>query len=285
MSIPFRPILLVLVFPSAAFAAAPITFEEFPINRPYGKLAVAMQTSAQPAEDPLVLLIFSTDRKSSLVDGRYGAIVRPFLDQGHRVVSFDLPAHGDRIDEHGSGIVGLYASVAAGKKPFDLFVEDGKAVIDELIRRGLAKPGRIVTCGVSRGGYCALRLAAADDRISAVCALAPATDWGVVTEFTQSKDTSGVKDLALTNFADKLAGRRIYVAIGNADSRAGTDACTRFVLSVNKAEKQRRLKTSGLRYLVVDDSVDHSLNSRWRKEGIQFLLNSPPAANKENLPQ
>lgn len=283
----FRPALLALVFTSAAFAATPSTSEEFTIDRPYGKLTVVIQTATgKPlANDPLVLLNLSADRQSSLVDGRYGALVRPFLDQGHRVVSFDLPSHGDRVDECGSGIAGFAASAAAGKKPFETFVEDGKLVIDELIKRGLAKPGRIMVCGVSRGGYCALRLAAADDRIAATSALAPVTDWRDLKEFAQIKQKPEVEKLALTNFADQIAGKRIYVAIGNADSRVGTDACTRFILSVNEAEKQRGLKTSGLRYLVVDDSVDHSLNTRWRQEGIQFLLQPPPAANQQGLPQ
>jgi len=264
------------------------TSEEFTIDRPHGKLTVAMQTAAgKPlADDPLVLLNFTADRKSSMVDGKYGSIVRPFLEQGHRVVSFDLPAHGDRIDELGSGIAGMAASVVAGQKPFEAFVEDGKAVIDSLIKRGLAKSGRIVVCGVSRAGYCALRLAAADDRIAATSALSPVTDWAVLKEFTQSQNLPEVKALALTNFAEKLAGKRFYVAIGNADSRVGTDACTQFILSVNDAEKARSLKTSSVRYLMVDDSVDHSLNTRWRQEGIQFLLKPPVAAAvQQDLPK
>ncbi len=272
----------------SCFAATATTSEEFTIDRPYGKLTVEMQTAAgkPPASDPLVLLNFSADRKSSMVDGKYGGIVRPFLEQGHRVVSFDLPAHGDRVDQLGSSIAGMAANVVAGKKPFDVFVEDGQAVIDELIKRGLAKPGRIVVCGVSRAGYCALRLAAADDRIAATAALSPVTDWRDLKEFAASKNLPEVEKLALTNFASKLVGKRFYVAIGNADSRVGTDACTRFILSVNEAEKARGLKTSAVRYLMVDDSVDHTLNTRWRQEGIQFLLKPPVAAEpQQTLPQ
>lgn len=282
-----RPLLPLLLLTSTALAAAPLStkVEEFTIDRPYGKLTVVIQTGEKLAADPLVLLNFSADRKSSLLEGRYGGIVRPFLEQGHRVVSFDLPAHGDRVDESGSSIAGLAASVAAGKKPFDVFVEDGKLVIDELVKRGLAKPGRIMVCGVSRGGYCALRLASADDRVGGVAALAPATDWSIVREFAATKDTPEVTALTLTNYAAPLAGRRVYVAVGNSDSRVGTDACTRFILAVNEAEKQRGIKTSGLRYHVADDSADHSLNTRWRQEGIQFLLRPTTSAPQQDLPQ
>ncbi len=280
--------LVTLVAVSSAFSATPTNSEEFTLQRPYGKLVVVIQTAADKklADDPLLLLNLSADRMSAMVDGKYGALVRPFLDQGHRVASFDLPSHGDRVDECGSGIAGMAASVAAGKKPFDLLVEDARLVIDELIKRGLAKPGRIMLCGVSRAGYCALRIAAADDRITATAALAPVTDWRALKEFADTRNKPEIAALALTNYADKLAGKRFYVAIGNADSRVGTDACTRFILSVNEAEKNRGLKTSGLRYHVVDDSVDHTLNTKWRQEGIQFLLKpASTAAVQQDLPK
>lgn len=260
--------------------------EEFAVERPHGVLMVAVLSpeEGKAAEDSLLLLNFSTDRASSFPDGRYGGFTRTFLDEGHSIASFDLPAHGERVGEHGAGIAGFSAAMAAGEDPFAVFVEDGRAVIDELIERGLAKCGRIVASGVSRGGYCALRLAAEDDRIAAVAALAPVTDWRALREFDAIKDRPELAGQSLVNFADKLAGRRVYVAIGNADSRVGTDACTRFILALNEAEKQRGLETSGIRYLVVDDSHDHSLNTRWRREGIEFLLRPPPDAGREDLP-
>lgn len=279
--------LLALATLVSSHAATATNSEEFSIDRPYGKLVVEAQTSATAplATDPLVLLNLSADRKSAMVDGKYGGIVKPFIDQGHRVVSFDLPSHGDRVDEHGSGIAGMAASVAAGKKPFDVLVEDAKLVVDELIKRGLAKPGRIVVCGVSRAGYCAFRIAAADDRIAAAAGLAPVTDWAALREFAAIKDKPEVKELALTNYGEQLAGKRLYAAIGNADSRVGSDACTRFILSINEAEARKGLKTSGVRYLLVDDSTDHTLNTKWRQEGIQFLLKPVSAAQQQDLPQ
>ena len=283
-----RTLFALAAMTAAAVGATPTKSEEFIIDRPHGKLAVIVQTSADKplATDPMTLLNFSADRQSAMVDGKYGALVKPFLDQGHRVVSFDLPAHGERVTELGSGIAGMAAEVVAGKKPFDTFVEDAQATIDELIKRGLAKPGKIVVCGVSRAGYCALRLAAVDDRVAATAALAPVTDWRDLKEFAGHTNLPVVEQLALTNFAPKLAGKRFYVAIGNADTRVGTDACTRFILAVNEAEKAKGLKTSAVRYLMVDDSVDHSLNTKWRQEGIQFLLKpAVTAAVQQDLPK
>jgi len=278
--------LFALAIPSMITATEKVNVEEFTILRDGVPLAVRVQSPPPErlAKQPMLLVYLSADRASSMPDGRYGAPAKAFLEQGHRIVSFDLPAHGDRVDAHGSGIAGLAARVAAGQKPFDLLVADGRAVIDECLRRGLAEMGRIVAAGVSRGGYSALRLAAADDRIVAVAAFAPPADWGLVTEFASQKDRPEVAALALENFAPPLAGRRVYVAIGNHDLRAGTDACTRFVLALTAEERRRGGNKSGLRFLVVDDSPGHALAAKWRAEGIQFLLKTPEGTAGERMP-
>lgn len=268
----------------ASTAGAANSLEEFSISRPSGDLTIAVLSPEpdQLAADPLLLLNFSADRAASLPGGKYGSITQKFIDAGHRVASFDLPAHGDRVDELGGSIKGLAALVVAGRTPFDVFVEDGKLAVDELIKRGFAKPGRVLLCGVSRAGYCVLRLAAVDDRIAATAALAPVTDWRVLREFDGVKDQPEVAALALTNSADELAGKRIYVAIGNADTRVGTAACTAFILAVNEAERDQGITASALRYIIDDETVDHSLNSQRRKDGIQFLLTEPQDGDKQS---
>lgn len=260
--------------------------EEFVVTTDGATFNVRVQSP--PAErlsaHPRLLIFLSGDRQSAMPDGKYGAPTKAFLDKGNRIVSFDLPAHGERVDRHASGIAGLAALVAAGKKPFDAVVAEGRAVIDECLRRGLAEKDGIYVAGVSRGGYCALRLAAADERISAAAALAPVTDWRVVDEFAAQKGSSLVADLALTNYAASLAGRRIYVAIGNYDLRVGTDACTRFVLAISEHERLRHVKSSALRFLVVDDSAGHSLASKWRTEAMAFLLDTPEVSARGSMP-
>jgi len=263
-----------------------VATEEFAVTRGESTLMVRVQSPAPErlAARPLLLLFLSADRQSSMPDGRYGAPGRIFLEQGHRVVSFDLPAHGERVGRHGSGIVGFAAMLAAGVDPFALLVADGRAVIDACIRRGLAAEDRVVAAGVSRGGYGALRLAAADTRVSAVAALAPATDWRVLTEFAALRDDPAVAALALDNFADQLAGRRIYVAIGNHDLRARTDACIRFVLAVTEAERRGESGRSSVRFHVVDDSRGHALAAKWREEGMRFLLEAAGTAEGGQMP-
>jgi dienelactone hydrolase len=223
------------------------------------------------AKQPWMLLNFATDRQTSLTGAPYNMAVEAFLKAGHRAASFDLPAHGERIDARGSGIDGMCARFRAGEDPFVQFAGDGRAVIDALIERGEATADRIVVAGTSRAGYCSLRLAAAEPRVAAVAAFAPVTDWRVLREFAEVRDRNEVAELALEHFAKDLAGRAVYIAIGNHDLRVGTDACARFVSQLAGAEGTAEGQ-SRLQFLIVDDSEGHSLHNRWRDRGSQFLL-------------
>jgi dienelactone hydrolase len=261
------------VLPAAAAGSAPIE-THFHVTRGGEQLGVTLLEPAggRLAADPLLLLNFATDRATSLHDPLYGDPVRRLLEAGHRAASFDVPAHGERIDAAGKGIEGLRERLLAGRDPFAGFVDDGRAVIDECIRRGLAKPGQIVVCGNSRSGYGALRLAAADSRISAVAALAPVTDWRELREFAAVREIPAVAALALENYAVSLAGRPVYMALGNADRRVGTAAYARLVQRLAGIEADRGLATSRLCLLIVDDSPGHTLADRWSAEAARFLI-------------
>ncbi|WP_414660644.1 alpha/beta hydrolase family protein [Horticoccus sp. 23ND18S-11] len=298
MATPLRVLLLATVLMSRVGLAPVVTAAErwageaavvtefIQVQRGDATLLVEIQSPAagRLAARPLLLLNLSGDRQSSLKDGSLGEPARVFLSEGHRVATFDLPAHGERIDRRGSGIDGLRERFIAGDDPFALVIADGKAVIDELLRRGLMETGRVLVCGVSRAGYCAIRLAAADARISSVAALAPVTDWRELREFAAVKDRADVAALTLDHFVEPLVGRRLYVTIGNADIRVSTAACTRFVFALNAAEQRRALTSSQLRYDLVDDTVGHALATRWRQEGARFLLRTGQSAEPTARP-
>jgi dienelactone hydrolase len=200
------------------------------------------------------------------------------------VASFDLPAHGERVDRHGSSIAGLCNRVVAGMHPFDDFVAEGKLALDALLERKWGVPGEVVVCGVSRAGYCALRLAAADPRVAGVAAFAPVTDWGELREFAAVREDPKVTALKLVNFVTGLAGRRIYIAIGSADDRVSTVACTQVTLALLQAEAAAGLKRSQLRFVIADDTVGHALANRCRVEGVQFLLKGGSVSGSSSLP-
>lgn len=261
----------------ASVATVPVDYqmEEFVVQS--GPFALMVRVVSPPPErlaaQPRLLLFFSTDRAASMPDGRHGAATQLWVDAGHRVASIDLPGHGEREGEYGAGIAGWAAQWAAGDDPFMPMVVEGRRVIDECSRRGLTAGG-VVVAGVSRGGYLALRLAAADERIMAVAALAPVTDWREVREFAGARDDPRLAALALTAFAPQLVGRRVYAAIGSDDQRVGTSACLRFVLAVAESARANGQPHPTYTLHVVSDSPGHALATRWREEGIQFLLAS-----------
>jgi hypothetical protein len=159
----------------------------------------------------------------------------------------------------------------AGEDPFQQFVADGSAVIHACLQRGLGAPGRIVACGVSRAGYCALRLAAADRCIVGVAGLAPVIDWRALSEFTAVRHEPVVAALALEHWASELAGRGLYLAIGNRDARVGSHHTLRFVQQLYAAEQVLSLERSAWELHVVD-SPGHSLADKWRLAGARYLL-------------
>jgi esterase FrsA len=187
------------------------------------------------------------------------------------VASFDLPCHGERIDEFGEGIVGFRNAFVSGVDPFAAFVADGRAVITECIQRGWAQPHRIAAAGTSRGGYMALRLMAADERIAACAGFAPVTDWRYLSEFQGDAHRTTVANLRLARFANRLVGRRVYLAIGPADERVSTESCRRLHHELLEANAQAGFDDSHAELNLTDDP-GHSMGVSGYQKGAEFLL-------------
>lgn len=217
-----------------------------------------------------LLLTFSSTRQASFQEDPYDIPARVFAAAGHAVVSFDLPNHGEQINHFGQGIDGFCAAVCAGVDPFQQFIAQGQAVIDGCLAQGIGQGG-IVACGVSRAGYCALRLAAADPRIRAVAGLAPVTDWRLLREFAAVRADPAVAALALDHWAEPLAGRAVFLAIGNGDQRVSSASCVRFGAQLLQWEEAAALAKSNLQLHIVA-CPGHALDDQWRRAGAEFLL-------------
>ena len=249
-----------------------LNFREFPVEVPGQPLTCLLAEPEELSDRPALLLNFAADRTATLKTESYNITPRLFVAAGHRAASFNLPCHGDReVPGQPRGIAGFCAEWQRGVDVFAGFVDEGRVVIDTLIERKLAEPGRIFVSGTSRGGYCALRLMAAEERIGAAAAFSPVTDWRVLDEFAEVKDTPEVAKLALTHFAGALAGRAVWTAIGNSDARVGTDACLRFAEAVVRAEAVKGCSSSRFVLHVVPER-EHELSADWRRRGGEYLL-------------
>lgn len=251
------------------------TSEEFPVQVNGATLTVRVLTppADKLAHNPALLLAFAMDRNTTLTKRPYCLAAEFFLENGHRAASFDLPAHGDRVGTLRSGIDGFRDAFVAGNDVFAGFVAEGKAVIDECIKHGLAAPGRIAVGGTSRGGYMSLRLLAGDDRIVAGAGFAPVTDWRDLREFTEDKTRDDVAALQLSNFVPGMIGKKVFVAVGKTDERVSTAKCQAFVEALKKSNSAANRPADTVEFHMTDDP-GHSLDDAWYEKGRAFLLSS-----------
>lgn len=227
----------------------------------------------QLAPKPLLLLILTGDLQTALKTPPFNIGVPLFLARGHRAVSFDLPDHGRRVASFGEGISAWRQAWLTGQDRFQQAVEEATALIDHCVKEGWATPERIMVYGVSRGGYLALRLLAADARIAAAAAIAPVTDWRELSEFTAEKGRTELAATRLSAFADKLAGRRIYMAIGDSDRRVSTLSCCRFFIDLQEANASTGVSRFPVEFHCTRMAEPgHSVDNSWRQRGGEFLL-------------
>lgn len=249
-----------------------VTITEFTVNPGGRKLDCFMSEPTVLATNPAVLIHIGTAADQLQGESVYGLTCDAFLKAGYRIVGFEMPNHGKRVGNwKKQEIAGFCEAFVAGEDPFAMIVEDGRAVVDEIIARGWAPAGRISIAGCSRCGYCALRIMAADKRIAAAALDAPVTDWRALAEFAGAKDRPDVAALDLTNFVADLVDRPIWVGMGNCDNRVSTAAFQRFGL-VMAAEQEKRKMTKSRFVSYVIECEGHGFPEAWRKVGAAWLV-------------
>jgi len=228
----------------------------------------------EQATDPAIVIVFAGTRSGVAAAESGHDPAGAFVRAGHRVISMDIPSHGERvITGQPQGLHGLCAALEAGQDPFEPFVTDVVAVIDACVDRGIARAGRIFAAGRSRLGYAALRLAAADRRIGGVAAYAPVVDWRILSEFARVKDAPIAASVALAGFVDQLAARPILVIIGEHDERVGTACVEAFATSLGAVPWDGSSPSGNLPLLAIDATVEgHTVSDRWVRAGAGYLL-------------
>lgn len=115
--------------------------------------------------------------------------------------------------------------LAAGVDIFADLAMTARVMLDECIRRGWARAGRVVVCGTSRGGHAALCLLAADARLLAAAVHAPVTDLPALQEFAELADNPIVRHWTAPALALQLADRPVFLHIGEEDPRVNAASC------------------------------------------------------------
>jgi len=195
-----------------------------------------------------------------------------FWKHGHRVVSFPVGTMPGSLET-------LRDMVLQGPDPFEQFVTIAQAVLRHCVEQKWAKPDRIVVTGISRYAYLAMRLMAADPNLRIGGAFAPVTDWRDLSEFSEQRNLKQIADLRLSLFADQLAGRKIYMAIGSQDQRVNTLSACRFFLDLCEANARRGLDRGLVNFHITPDP-DHTCGDEWFERGMKILLQAAVAQDQ-----
>ena len=143
-----------------------------------------------------------------------------------------------------------------------------------------AKPGRTVVVGNSRCAYMAFRLMAADDQLNIGGGFAPVTDWRDLSEIHDKRERKEIADLRLSLFADKLAGKKIYLSISSHDERVSTLSCCQLFLDLNAANQKKGFDRTLVDFFVTPD-IGHTCGVEWYERGIKILLDAAVSQDKK----
>jgi len=190
------------------------------------------------------LFVLSGTIEETLGDAYYRQSGSALAEWGYLSVSVDLPCHGQekRPDEPG----GLGGWRARSERNDDFVAESNarlRQVLDHLIEAGYTDADKVASCGTSRGGFLALHFAASDPRVKCAAAFAPVTELGALREFEGATEHPLVGKLALAKQAEKLAGRAVWLVIGDQDERVGTDHTIALARRITAASLARRIRS------------------------------------------
>ncbi len=204
------------------------------------------------------LFVFSASVQESLGDPYYRQCGKTLADLGYLCVSLDLPGHGsDRREGEPEGLDAWRFRSDHDEDFVSPFTQQAKSVLDFLIESGYTAPDRVAVCGTSRGGFMALQFAAVEPRIRATAAFAPVTALGTLREFEGATDPSRVSELSLHARAGDLAGRSLWLVIGDRDKRVGTDEAIAFARAVTQSSIAKG-KTADVTLIVKPEPKGHT---------------------------
>jgi dienelactone hydrolase len=265
--------LVLCVFGLAASSVARGADETPKLTRLKTAAAVEFGVLGEKPKSPApTILLIALDLDTTLTNPSYAKIGTTLMSQGYVVVALDAPKHGKErggADKSSDPLATWRTRMEAGEDIVGDFTAKCRGVFDYMIEQGYTDQKRIAVAGTSRGGFLAVHLAAVDPRVRCVVAFAPVTDLLALSEFHGMADESKVKSLALENIAEKVAGRPMWVCIGNNDERVGTDRAIAFTRSVvHAAVKEKKPPSVELHVMT---SVGHSVHPTAHDEAAAWV--------------
>ncbi len=237
-----------------------------------------------PQSPAPTVFVFALDRKTSLEKSSFNRSAMILRNtRGFLCVSLDMPAHGEDIrpGEKG-GLPGWRSRLEKNENIVADFATRFGQVLDYLIREGYTDRERVAVIGISRGGFMALHLMAANPGIKAVAAIAPAMDLSRVVGFEGLDRHPLTQSLVLSQFAARPNLQKpIWITVGNHDTKVGTALCMDFVGKVAAAAPEGTvLRAIELHVVPGDDHRQppgtHDKAAAWLDEQLAAVPKTEP---------
>ncbi len=186
-----------------------------------------------PAPTLLIVAHGFEEMRRQQVYTQVAAILAP---HGWISVIVEPPCHGDDVRPgEPVQLEGWRHRLEKGEEFISAFTAKARGILDFLITDKITDPERVAVCGTSRGGFLAYHLAATDPRIKAAGGISPVTRLTALREFTTTTHRVQADQLNVATLGPKLAGRAIWLSIGNHDVRVDTDDAIAFTRAVVNA--------------------------------------------------
>lgn len=230
----------------------------------------------KPSAPAPTLIILAGTIEGTLGEAYYRRAGNILAEQGFLCVSIDLPCHGaEHRPTEPAQLSGWRYRAEHGEDFVVEFCQRLSGVLDELIAQGYSDPERIAICGTSRGGYLSLQFAAHEPRIRCVAAYAPVTDLAALREFQGAEANEMVQSLDVRKQADKLAGRPVWIIIGDQDERVSTDSAIDLARRITRASLAQKL-TSQVDLHVLAEPRGHTTPNGAVEGSAAWLLTHCP---------
>jgi dienelactone hydrolase len=217
----------------------------------------------------------------------YTEVAAILAPQGWLSVVIEPPCHGeDARPGEPAQLEGWRSRLEHNEEFIPAFTAKGRAILDELIQQKITDVNRIAVCGTSRGGFLAYHLAAADPRIKAAAGFSPVTNLLALHEFAATSHRKQAEQLDVRRLAPKLAGRAIWLSIGNNDARVNTDDSIAFTREVVRASARSEKPDTVIPVeLLVAPTPGHSKIDQAHELLAAWLMKHvPPNPNLEKEP-
>jgi dienelactone hydrolase len=228
----------------------------------------------KPAKPAPTLFVFAAGLEDMAKESIYTDVGRILAKRGFLYVGLDAPSHGSDVrPDEPAGLRGWRWRLENGDALVPPFAKRASEVLDYLVKEGYADADRIAACGTSRGGFLAYHFAAAEARVKAVAGFSPVTNLLALSEFAGLEKHEATRALNLNHQADKLAGRGVWVSIGNNDERVNTDDAIAFARKVTAAAvvKQKGRAQPIPVELIVGAAAGHTIVLRAHEQAADWI--------------